>query len=141
MIKLNNFLKEEIPNENDDGDNLRKKLSNKLEIKFENKKWTEFTNETTFHGIKNIFDPNHSLKRKLFWTIVVAGILCLFLFQVIARGIDFGRKESSVNFEVLYSKKLDFPSVTICNQNRYRYRILSSFSFSLFIRFLSFSHF
>ena len=83
------------------------------------KTWTEFTDSTTFHGIRNIFDPKHSPLRRFFWTLIMLGVLGLFTFQIVSRGIDFGQRELSVSVEVKYTDRLPYPTVTICNQNRY----------------------
>lgn len=83
------------------------------------KSWNEFTNTTTFHGIRNIFNQQHSFLHRLCWTLIMFCVLGFFTFQIISRGVDFGRRESSISVEVDYTEKLAYPTVTICNQNRY----------------------
>ncbi|CAD5123961.1 DgyrCDS12266 [Dimorphilus gyrociliatus] len=58
----------------------------------------------------------------------------LFFFQVIVRGIAFSRKESSINFEILHSEQMEFPSVTICNQNRFRLTQIAKLGLFSFIK-------
>lgn len=84
------------------------------------KSWNEFASSTTFHGIKNIFDKKNSYLRRLVWIIIMFMVLGLFGFQVVSRGLDFGRRELTSSIEIVYSKKLSFPTITLCNQNMFR---------------------
>lgn len=84
------------------------------------KTWREFLDSTTFHGVSNIFDREHSILRRVLWGIIVLIAIALFLFQVITRTIDFAYKETTVDVEVIYTGKLNYPTVTVCNQNKFK---------------------
>ncbi|CAD5126520.1 DgyrCDS14629 [Dimorphilus gyrociliatus] len=84
------------------------------------KTWRNFCNETTFHGIKNIFAKESSLFRRIGWILIVFGAIFLFIFQVVKRGLDYSKKEVTDSVQVIYAKSLQFPSVTVCNQNQFR---------------------
>lgn len=85
--------------------------------------WMDFSRQTTFHGIKNICNSKHSIFRRIFWFFIIFFIFGLFLFQVISRSIDYDKKEASVNVEILYKSEIDYPTVTLCNKNRFRFVI------------------
>ncbi|CAD5126311.1 DgyrCDS14464 [Dimorphilus gyrociliatus] len=56
------------------------------------------------------------------------------LVRLVRRGLDYSKKDVTVNVEVIYADHLDFPSVTICNQNKFR--MTSSMELNLY-KFLS----
>ncbi|CAD5126761.1 DgyrCDS14813 [Dimorphilus gyrociliatus] len=84
------------------------------------KTWQDFSTETSLHGIKNAFARGISPFRRIGWMLIVSGAIFFFCFQVIRRGIDFGSRDVTVKVEVIYPKQLEFPSVTVCNQNKFR---------------------
>ncbi|CAD5123960.1 DgyrCDS12265 [Dimorphilus gyrociliatus] len=100
------------------------------------KKWEKFTHRTTFHGIKNIFETNISYSRQIFWILIVLCALTLFILQVTLRRIHFRKKEAAVNVEVIYADELEFPTVTICNQNRFRLSKIAEFGYYTFFQTL-----
>ncbi|CAD5123963.1 DgyrCDS12268 [Dimorphilus gyrociliatus] len=84
------------------------------------KTWREYMDSTTFHGVSNIFDRDHSIIRRIIWACFVLTALAFFLYQVISRSIDFNAKETTVDVEVIYAGKLNYPTVTVCNQNKFK---------------------
>ena len=61
-----------------------------------------------------------SILFKILWCVVVIAAVSLFVGQVGNRiGVYFQHK-SNVVVKVNYEESIDFPSVTICNQNNYR---------------------
>ena len=63
-----------------------------------------------------IFPPN-----RIFWTLVVCTGIALFFYQVGNRLEYYWQDPISVNIEVNYNQTLQFPALTICNQNLFRY--------------------
>lgn len=95
--------------------------------------WIKFSDHTTFHGLNNIFINNVLSFRRIFWIIIIFITIFLFTFQVALRSVDFATNEASINVEIIYTDKLEFPSVTICNQNRFRQSKLIRFGYFKFI--------
>ena len=52
---------------------------------------------------------------------VVAAAVTLFIAQVATRVAVFFEYKTNVAVKVKYVKEIDFPSVTICNQNNFRF--------------------
>ena len=44
------------------------------------------------------------------------------------RTVKYLNYEKNVNVEVVYDTSIDFPAITICNQNFYRYVLVFTFS-------------
>ena len=54
------------------------------------------------------------------WTVAVLLALGVFLWQVGQRTYDYSQHDTNVDVQVVYTDKLSFPAVTICNQNNFR---------------------
>ena len=57
----------------------------------------------------------------MIWFVCVVAAITLFSVQVIERSREYFRYRSNVNVEMIYADEVEFPSVTICNQNNYRW--------------------
>ena len=57
---------------------------------------------------------------RVLWFLVTLAAISLFLVQVGLRIYDYYDYKSNVDVKLIYVDKLEFPSVTICNQNNYR---------------------
>ena len=90
--------------------------------------WTEFTENSTFHGVKYIFNSDYR-SRRVAWVICVLAAIVLFVAQITSRSLDFFKYSTTVDVEVIYEDSLKFPAVTFCNQNNFRLVIPSSFHF------------
>ena len=91
-----------------------------LEIKSEDAvTWTEFTENSTFHGVKYIFSSG-SRWRRFVWVVCVMSAIVLFVAQIASRSVDFLKYSTTVDVEVIYTDSVKFPAVTFCNQNNFR---------------------
>ncbi|XP_053396435.1 uncharacterized protein LOC123544907 isoform X3 [Mercenaria mercenaria] len=79
----------------------------------------EFTQNTTLHGIRYV-GGSHSTFRRLMWLIFVLACLTGVIFQIVDRVGYFYDRPIAVNVKINYNQTLDFPAVTICNQNAFR---------------------
>lgn len=79
----------------------------------------DFTQDTTFHGVKNITGKGTIFKR-LIWLVIVLSSFGGFTWIIVARSKYLESHPKSVNMDIVYSNNLQFPSVTICNQNYFR---------------------
>ena len=81
--------------------------------------WTEFTESSTFHGVKYIFNSDYR-SRRVAWVICVLAAIVLFVAQIASRSVDFFKYSTTVDVEVIYTDSVKFPAVTFCNQNNFR---------------------
>ncbi|XP_041378054.1 acid-sensing ion channel 1C-like [Gigantopelta aegis] len=82
--------------------------------------WTDFTQQTTFHGLKYIWMDGAFVFRRLLWFLVVVSCMCVMCYQIIDRIIYYNDFPVTVNVQVNFNTSLSFPSVTLCNQNSFR---------------------
>ncbi|CAD5120152.1 DgyrCDS8727 [Dimorphilus gyrociliatus] len=82
-------------------------------------KIVDFTQDTTFHGVKNITGKG-TIFKKLIWLVIVLSAFGGFTWIVVTRSSHLNTHPKSVNMDIVYSNNLQFPSVTICNQNFFR---------------------
>ena len=57
--------------------------------------------------------------RILWFFVVIVGVM-LFAYQVTDRIMVYYQRNTNVDVEVKYVPSVEFPSVTICNQNQFR---------------------
>ena len=57
---------------------------------------------------------------RLLWFGCVVSAAILFTSQVIIRSVDYFEHETNVNVELIYDSQVQFPAVTLCNQNNFR---------------------
>ena len=70
-------------------------------------------------GLFKFFDMVYFIIRILWLFVVVTGVT-LFAYQVTDRIIVYYQRNTNVDVEVKYVSSVEFPSVTICNQNQFR---------------------
>ena len=61
---------------------------------------------------------------RFLWLGVVVAAIAVFVGQVSERIVVYYQYKTNVAVTVNYVDRIDFPSVTICNQNNYRYVIM-----------------
>ncbi|XP_060600472.1 uncharacterized protein LOC132753933 isoform X2 [Ruditapes philippinarum] len=79
----------------------------------------DFTQNTTLHGVRYI-GASHAPFRRFMWLIFVLACLTGVILQIIDRVGYFYERPIAVNVKINYNQTLDFPAVTICNQNAFR---------------------
>ena len=82
------------------------------------KRKVQILNQTFY---KHLFTKAHSANFRLFWLVVVISAMMMFLAQVGQRSNDYFLHKSTVDVKRRYVPEIDFPSVTICNQNQHRF--------------------
>ena len=66
------------------------------------------------------FIPFEIFVHRILWFSAFAAAIILFVGQVGSRVAVFFEHKTNVAVKVKYVKQIEFPSVTICNQNSYR---------------------
>ena len=57
---------------------------------------------------------------RAFWTIAVLAAAGFLLYVVVVNAIRLSKHEKAVSVEVTSDSELQFPGITICNQNQFR---------------------
>lgn len=57
---------------------------------------------------------------RLFWTLLMLFCSTVMSYQIIDRIIYFQSNPVNVNVKINYNQSLEFPAVTICNQNAFK---------------------
>ncbi|XP_041377194.1 uncharacterized protein LOC121389619 [Gigantopelta aegis] len=85
-----------------------------------NESWIGFTETTSLHGLRYIWLKDTFTVRRLFWLVLVLACVGLMSYQIVDRIVYYYRWPVNVNMQVNYNKTLEFPTVTICNENVFR---------------------
>ncbi|XP_072040591.1 acid-sensing ion channel 1C-like isoform X3 [Amphiura filiformis] len=80
----------------------------------------EFINNTTFHGLNRIGDPDKPTWLRLLWTLAVLACSGTCLWQISLRCMEYFDYNINTQISVVYQSPLAFPAVTFCNFNRFR---------------------
>ncbi|XP_064643335.1 uncharacterized protein LOC135497392 isoform X2 [Lineus longissimus] len=80
----------------------------------------EFTQNTTFHGIRYVTERRTLIIRRLLWLLLICTCSGIMVFQIVDRIIFYCRFPVTVNVEINFNKTIRFPAVAICNQNAFR---------------------
>ncbi|XP_072039700.1 acid-sensing ion channel 1C-like [Amphiura filiformis] len=91
----------------------------------------DFASESTFHGIKYVTDPKHSIFRRFIWTLIILGALVWLGFNVTMSFKQFFQFPKSTLVTVKHVPDLNFPAVTLCNFNQLRKSKLDEKTLSL----------
>ena len=75
-----------------------------------------------------VFYMAYFVIRILWFLVVIIGVM-LFAYQVTDRVIIYYQHNTNVDVEVKYVSSVEFPSVTICKQNQFRYVFYLKFNF------------
>ncbi|KAL5021784.1 hypothetical protein ScPMuIL_000939 [Solemya velum] len=82
--------------------------------------WYDYNDTTTFHGYRYVFGKEIGIGRRFIWLLILMLFMALMLVQVSERIQYYYTWPVTVDFRVKYDNILEFPAVTICNQNTYR---------------------
>ncbi|KAL4221396.1 hypothetical protein ACF0H5_019654 [Mactra antiquata] len=80
----------------------------------------DFAEHTTLHGLRHIVLSDSYLIIRIFWLLLTILCTSLLVLQVIDRVQYFQASPVAVNFKINYNQSLQFPAITICNQNAFR---------------------
>ncbi|XP_073505578.1 acid-sensing ion channel 5 [Phyllobates terribilis] len=92
----------------------------------------DFAVSTSFHGLHNIVKSNSTGTsgqiRRVLWSAVVMIFVIAALTQVYIRVINYFSWPTTTSVTVQYMDKIEFPSVTFCNLNRYQTNAVNNLS-------------
>ncbi|XP_078684343.1 bile acid-sensitive ion channel-like [Branchiostoma floridae x Branchiostoma belcheri] len=79
----------------------------------------EYAAETSLHGVGKIAGARHRGVR-LLWSVLFLGMFGVATWQITERFVAYFQFDTVTNMKVEFRDVLDFPTVTICNFNKYR---------------------
>ncbi|XP_074652886.1 degenerin-like protein del-10 [Tubulanus polymorphus] len=80
----------------------------------------DFTQNTTFHGIRYVSAEDSVVLRRLAWFFVISLCTAVMTRQIVDRIIYYYGYPVTVNVEINFNETLTFPSVVLCNMNWFR---------------------
>ncbi|CAC5411235.1 unnamed protein product [Mytilus coruscus] len=80
----------------------------------------DFSDQTSFHGLRYVAEETTFPHRRILWLILILVCFGASVYQISDRVIYYNRWPVTVNLGVNYNKTLQFPAVTICNQNAFK---------------------
>ncbi|XP_071161146.1 degenerin-like protein del-10 [Mytilus edulis] len=101
-------------NKENDGTESSEKIIKKI------KYLKEFGNQTSFHGFRYVSEHSQLTIRRLLWFLLILACFGGLLFQIVDRVAYYYGWPVTVNVVVNYNNTLQFPAVTICNQNAFK---------------------
>ncbi len=70
--------------------------------------------------MNTVIKEDNLLFFRVLWFVAVLVAVTLFLYQVGMRTQQYFQYNTNINVEVKFEPQLEFPSVTVCNQNSFR---------------------
>ncbi|XP_071165065.1 degenerin-like protein del-10 [Mytilus edulis] len=80
----------------------------------------DFGDQTSFHGFRYVAEHSSFSIRRLLWFLLILACFGGLVFQIVDRVTYYFGWPVTVNVGVNYNKTLEFPAVTICNQNAFK---------------------
>ena len=77
--------------------------------------FSEYSQNTTCHGVSYIFRPGHGSVRKLIWLVLYLTCFGTYLYFSTTAIIRFLGRPVSTNTEYVYESNMEFPTVTLCS--------------------------
>lgn len=79
----------------------------------------DFGSYTTLHGFHFVFDSASRIRRIIWFTLILLGVIFLF-FQFRDNWRKLRNNQSVIGKDLEHSQKMLYPAITICNQNMMR---------------------
>ncbi|CAH1241300.1 ASIC2 [Branchiostoma lanceolatum] len=83
----------------------------------------EFCSTTTAHGVSRVVEAD-TTRSRIIWTAILVTCITLFVYQAAILIKAYFEYPVNVDIKVVDNKRLTFPSVTVCNNNRLRKSML-----------------
>ena len=61
---------------------------------------------------------------RILWICVLVGAAIFFVFYISNSLVEYFDYPKTVNVEIEYTERLEFPAVTVCNENLARYAVV-----------------
>ncbi|KAK5982674.1 hypothetical protein GCK32_001656 [Trichostrongylus colubriformis] len=84
----------------------------------------DFANWSTVCGVPHIANARTKAWR-IFWSVVFIGMVSMFIYQLYTMIVKFISFPTNVNTEIFFEEQ-DFPVVTVCNSNPYKYSVIAN---------------
>ena len=87
-----------------------------------------FFQDISVIGLKNCFDKSRSKLRRVLWALLIILGIGVALYQISDRITYYFSYPTSTDINMINADELDFPQVTICNENAARMSIARKYS-------------
>jgi len=81
----------------------------------------QFCYEASVVGLRYVVNASASLLRRSVWVLLLIAGAAFTTFQIQDRIRYFLARPVSVNLRIQHAEEMRFPTVTICNENRFTY--------------------
>ncbi|CAL1534813.1 unnamed protein product [Lymnaea stagnalis] len=75
---------------------------------------------TTFHGVQYVLAPDTHQFRRFVWMLIISLGFVIVTLQLLVEYEYFNSNPTSINVHKIYTNYIEFPAVTICNDNIFR---------------------
>ncbi|KAK0061409.1 hypothetical protein Bpfe_009215 [Biomphalaria pfeifferi] len=79
-----------------------------------------FSELSTFHGMRLLCSRGPNPVRRFIWSLLIVGCLVALALQVRQQVLYFFSNPKTINEETKFVDSVEFPTVTICNENAFR---------------------
>ena len=83
-----------------------------------------FADGVSIVGFKYVFMQGANIIRRLVWLTFVLGGLAFMVYQIQNQIQEYLQFKTTVQMKIAYHDSIVFPTVTICNENRYKRSML-----------------
>ncbi|CAH1240963.1 ASIC1 [Branchiostoma lanceolatum] len=83
---------------------------------------SDFAADSTLHGLPHIFPGSPLSVRQIAWALAFVGSLSVLLYQCSDRVKFYFQYPHITKLDMVLAAQLDFPAITICNMNMFRWR-------------------
>lgn len=81
-------------------------------------RFSKFTSHVSIVGLVYTNDKSSSFPSRILWSILILFGLCFMIYQIQDRFTAYLKYETTTTIKDRYNPHLQFPAVTICNENR-----------------------
>ena len=82
--------------------------------------------ECSAHGVPKVIS-SANFHRKIFWLLAVVVCALCFLYQFTDMMVDVYGHPVTVNLQIKHREKLEFPTVTVCNSNKFKDSLIRNY--------------
>ena len=91
--------------------------SEPLEAEKITKKFKEFSNNTTLHGIKYTLGDNHGTVRRVLWLVILLCSLVFLIHEITRTALQYQQYMSLLAISAEEQEELTLPAVTVSRSN------------------------
>ena len=87
----------------------------------------DFASDTTLHGLNQACEVNSSIFRRVVWISLLLGAIVAYLYLMITSTLKYYSYDTNTKITELPETELEFPSVSICQQNMFAKALVQNY--------------